>query len=605
MNEPEDQSGSAILIGNVLPWVLFALSVMALLGLMTIAYWRSSGTGDQVQVPMFYDAHYLFPRAWTQEQAAPGVPNAAPVAFFGHNHVSQSFIAGADQLAMISIWLAGPEDSPVMVSLADNYGQIWQGELVLSSGIEGGEYSITFSPISGSAGNVYTLTLSAPQATAEHPVTTLSLGGDRLGHSLRLNEFIRPGNLAITTYSKGMPGLWWLAALGEQMLPAVFRLRLQQYKPAAFKGPLFSWLLVITAGLSIILLVLANPNREPRKGSIRRALGRYLSFIVAAFLIWQIGSGGLRSSPGEGSVPLDDVLKGEARTASTSPRPRLVTDLVNDLWTADREPEERFISTDMVQGLPAIIVPGNSRIEYTLIVPPESRLRFAQIAEGQEPLDFRVQINDSSLSDISASPHDDSTNDLRWHEVDLNPWSGQGANLSLITSSEDEEGEGLWIMPQVVTDAPWLLPDPPVDVQYQPARFTYSDSVELVGITLEPIESQGADVLNVGILWRPHHHDIESGKVFVHLLDANDRLVAQNDSVPVNGAYPFPFWRQGTAVLDEHILQLDEEPGSGPYRLAIGIYDPDSSVRWTTTGADGQEIEDGRAIFDLPPGVIP
>ena len=71
--------------------------------------WRSSGVGPQVQVPMFYDAHYLFPRPWTQEQEAPGVPPPAPLSvLYGPNRVTQSFIAGADRLSMVEVWLAGP-----------------------------------------------------------------------------------------------------------------------------------------------------------------------------------------------------------------------------------------------------------------------------------------------------------------------------------------------------------------------------------------------------------------------------------------------------------------------------------------------------------------
>lgn len=63
------------------PWVLTAVLLLILAIFLLVGKWRSTSTGPQVQVPMFYDAHYLFPRPWTQAQEAPGVPAPFPVAF--------------------------------------------------------------------------------------------------------------------------------------------------------------------------------------------------------------------------------------------------------------------------------------------------------------------------------------------------------------------------------------------------------------------------------------------------------------------------------------------------------------------------------------------
>ncbi|NJN54634.1 MAG: hypothetical protein HC804_07675, partial [Anaerolineae bacterium] len=92
-----------------------------------IGRWQATSTGAQVQVPMFYDAHYLFPRPWTQQQEVPGVPAPFPVGFYGNNTISQPFVSGADDLEMVAVWLAGAEDTAVQAILTtDDHRRIAQ-----------------------------------------------------------------------------------------------------------------------------------------------------------------------------------------------------------------------------------------------------------------------------------------------------------------------------------------------------------------------------------------------------------------------------------------------------------------------------------------------
>lgn len=609
MNGNLGRSSTRTLVSNhALPWVFLAFLILVLSFLATFAYWRSSSVGPQVQVPMFYDAHYLFPRPWTQDQTAPGVPKPAPVALYGNNTLSQSFIAGSDQLSMVSLWMAGPQDSPVQVTLTDESGRSWQSDLILSSGYDGGVYSFSFAAIPESEGLRFTLTMLSSQATVEQPVIATTVGGDRLGDSLRINEFIRPGNLAISTYSRGIPGRWWLDSIGEQLLPAMFRQRIEQYKPQEFKGALFSWLLVLTAGLSAVLLVLGNPDLQTRKHyfsrELVRSLGWFLVILVGSFLIWQVGSGRARV--------IADSSKAAAQTAASATgahgelKPRVMTDLTNDLWTAVREPEARFVTTDVVHSYPAIRVPGDSRIQYSLTVPPDSRLRLAQAAKGEGAIRFSVLINDESLFATDTAAADDwLPNDISWHELDLTPWSGQDVVLSLATSSQSEKAEGIWLMPQIISDASWILTDPPDDSEYLSVGVRYADTAELLGVIVDDHALQSGHELTVQLLWYPLLTGDRYGKVFVHLIDGNGQLVAQHDSSPVNGAYPFAVWQPGMIVKDEHVLPLDGDLTSGPYRLEIGVYDPDSLERWTAVNVHGAVIEQGRAVLELSPEVLP
>jgi len=593
-----------IFSGPYLPWLLLGILLGTMLLLGSFTYWRSSGVGPQVQVPMFYDAHYLFPRPWTQEQSAPGVPEPAPVAIYGENSVSQSFTAGSNNLSRIDFLLSGPQDGLVTAVLSDEGGSALQAEIPLSSGKNRQTYSLSFPTIQHAKGKTFTLNLTAPGATVDQPVIAYIVGGDRLGDAYHLNEFIRPGNLALSTYSKGGPGFWWFDAIAEQLVPSVFRLRLQQYKAVQFKGNLFSSLLFITIGLSAALLILASPGIRSDESAWRRLVrlsGWYLFLFLGTFILWQVGSGRLQILNGS----RDFTAEYSAGTITqASKKPRLVADLSGDLWSAVREPEARFIHT-AVDSYPAIVVPGDSRIEYSMIVPPDSRLRIAQATKGDGMVEFAVKVNDEHLWEIEIDAKSESTHEiLSWQELDLSPWAGQGIVLALETSLQEGSAHGYWIMPQIESDASWVLPAIPDN--YLPVHVRFGDSAELVGIMIDNSRLESEGQLGVQLLWQSLQTIDHYGKVFVHLLDENNQLISQHDAPPVQGAYPFTDWQPDTIIQDDHLLQVDTGAlAAGPYRLEIGVYDPDTLERWTAENADGSGIESGAAVVTLPSMVAP
>ena len=611
MSIPNAPSSSrAIVNRRSVPWLLllFLLAVLLLLG--SVVYWRSSGAAAQVQVPMFYDAHYLFPRPWTQEQSAPGVPDPAPVAIYGDNTVYQSFAAGSDNLARVGFYLAADGGALVHAVLTGEDGTRWEGDIILSpqAANDRVEYAISFPPLKESKGKRYTLTLSAPGAVAEGPVIVHTVGGDRLGGSLSLNEFIRPGNLAINTYSRGTPGVWWVDSVAEQLLPSLFRLRLQQYKPPLFKGAVFAWLLVITISLSAALLVLAAPGQQRRRASfwprLANTAGWFLVLLLGSFLIWQAGTGRIRLATVSGDVTAVSASGNESQAIAG--RPRLAADLISDLWTAVRRPEARLIHTAEDRAYPAIVVPGVSRIEYSLIVPPDARLRFAQSAQGSGALNFTVAINEAILFEQTLPAQAElSSDELSWQELDLAPWAGQGVVLALETDlQQGGYAKGYWFMPQISTAASWVLAESPDDLL--PINVRFAESVNLLGVTLDDAALQSQGKANVQLYWRPLQEIDRYGKVFVHLIDGAGQIVAQDDAPPLQGAYPFTIWQPGTIILDEHTLQVDPDLlTTGPYHLAIGVYDPDTLERWMAQNADGTVSDSGTAVLPLPEGVLP
>ena len=76
--------------------------------------------------------------------------------------------------------------------------------------------------------------------------------------------------------------------------------------------------------------------------------------------------------------------------------------------------------------------------------------------------------------------------------------------------------------------------------------------------------------------------------VFVQLLDADGRLIAQSDSLPAQGGRPTTGWRSGEYVVDEHRLHFNENAAPGEARLIAGMYDAQTSQR-LPVGPDGQD----------------
>ncbi|HEX6384561.1 MAG TPA: hypothetical protein VF177_07825 [Anaerolineae bacterium] len=575
------------------PWRIAAVLVLVLFFFISVGWWQATAVGPQVPVPMSYDAHYLFPRPWTQAQAAPDVPEAAPVALYGPNRISQPFTAAADRLAMVALWLAGPAGTVVDVTLSGEDGLVYGGRITLAEGEAGAYYRLTFPPVAQSRGRSFRLTLAAPQATGVRPVVTRTVGGDRLDGSIWLNEYSRPGNMALYTYSRGWPGRWWFDSLAEQVLPTLFRLRVQQYKPAGFKAPVFPLLLGLTVALSVVFLVLSHPSTRP----LSEVIGWWSVALLAGMLVWQLGSGRLLLPGLAPAVPLAPAAEPLPPAPPVTDEPRLVNDMVLALWTAVREPEARFVTTDILAGYPAVRVPAQSALRYALTVPLNGLVRAGAAVDGQGELLFAVHFDDQ---EVAARPVT-TANDVIWFELDLSPWQGQAGSLSFLTRPVRGRPDGLWLMPQLEATPEWLLAHPlPANMVVQPAGYRFGQTVELVAYEVKPASARPGDLIEVTLYWRVRIPAAAYATVFVHVLDENDAVIAQHDAQPVAGTYPLPNWQPGTIIVDRHTLALPADLESGDYVLAVGLYDPNTLARWPVAEPDGASRDDGRALLLTP-----
>lgn len=573
-------------------WLTARNLFLALLGLtlvgLNIGWWRSTGVGPQVQVPMFYDSHYAFQRPWTQIQAAPGVPPPAPLALYGQNQVSQTFESGAGRLGMIKIWLGGRvNDAQIWLTDQDNRRYLHK-----ISGESAGNryYFFAFPTANHPKGAAYTLTVTAPEATADAPLLVQTVGGDRLGASMRLNEYRRPGNLALYTYSRGLNGRWWVDAQLTQWLPPPFLLRIQQYKPFFFKGASFPLLLLLAALTSAAVLVLSWPTAPERRS---RSGWGVLAVLLTVVLVWQLVSGRLHLFP-----PVQEYAGEQDENGAVFTQPsldneqHLVEDLSAILWTAGRRPEERFFTTRITPNANGIVVPGQSQLSYNLMIPFNGRFHFVPQAV-QTATAFQVFAENDLLVETLVLPTDEHPQ----VELDLTSYAGQSINLRLVTTADvsDQEPAAIWGQPQILTTRDWLSAPPSSDPI---SIFTHPNMAGQVGLhevtvnEKKPEENQ----LVINVQWQLVSAVDAYPTVFVHLRDQSGQIVAQSDSPPVQGTYPVANWPADFVINDSHRLTLPADLPSGDYSIAVGLYQPDTRDRWTAVDGEGLPLADQQYI---------
>ena len=80
------------------------------------------------------------------------------------------------------------------------------------------------------------------------------------------------------------------------------------------------------------------------------------------------------------------------------------------------------------------------------------------------------------------------------------------------------------------------------------------------------------EAVRVTLYWEALSVPHEDYTAFVHLIDAQGRLVAQRDSYPLDGRHPTSLWQPGEVVRDRVELRLPVDLPPGDYRLLTGMY---------------------------------
>jgi hypothetical protein len=125
----------------------------------------------------------------------------------------------------------------------------------------------------------------------------------------------------------------------------------------------------------------------------------------------------------------------------------------------------------------------------------------------------------------------------------------------------------------------------------------------LVGYQLEQDLVQPGGNLEVTLYWQAGQGVDRNYSVFTHL--HGDRVWAQHDSWPMDGAKPTSTWAEGEIIADHHRIPVGPDVPPGTYQLLAGIYDTETLQPLTAVDEAGNMMDAGRIPLQSVRVVLP
>jgi 4-amino-4-deoxy-L-arabinose transferase-like glycosyltransferase len=139
-----------------------------------------------------------------------------------------------------------------------------------------------------------------------------------------------------------------------------------------------------------------------------------------------------------------------------------------------------------------------------------------------------------------------------------------------------------------LTESP---PPPPLAIQ-RSVDYNLGDKAALLGCGLSVKDLEPGGVLDLSLRWQALTHILESYSVFVHLVDREGNMWAQDDGAPLRGLQPTTHWVEGEIISDPRRLALPDDVPSGRYRVQAGMYLPETMERLPVYGGQGELLGD-------------
>jgi len=159
---------------------------------------------------------------------------------------------------------------------------------------------------------------------------------------------------------------------------------------------------------------------------------------------------------------------------------------------------------------------------------------------------------------------------------------------------------------------PLLVPEDRAYVLYRvesdPPRPMHSlnvnldDGITLLGYDLyvtRDAPEMAVPRVGVFLYWRAAQPLSNSYKVFVHVLDSDGQLAAQDDGVPALWTYPTNAWQRDEIVVDFHSIALPTDLLSGACMVQAGMYDEQTMQRLSVLSAVGAPADDKVTLAQL------
>lgn len=139
-----------------------------------------------------------------------------------------------------------------------------------------------------------------------------------------------------------------------------------------------------------------------------------------------------------------------------------------------------------------------------------------------------------------------------------------------------------------------VTPDRPLDVRF-------AGGMRLLGLDLPGGAALAAgEPLSLTLYFTSDAPIVEDYTLFLHVADANDRLLYQFDGVPAAGRHPTRQWIAGQVFADTHTIAVAEIAQDGLATLSAGFYPiDDPQARTTVYDSSGQPLGDRLVLASL------
>lgn len=114
-----------------------------------------------------------------------------------------------------------------------------------------------------------------------------------------------------------------------------------------------------------------------------------------------------------------------------------------------------------------------------------------------------------------------------------------------------------------------------------PSRVaTFTNGIRLLAPALPDWRAgQIEDPLSMRLFWATQEPVTTDYTVFVHIVDAQGRMIGQHDQMPNRGQRPTSGWQPGELIVDPYRISLALGEAAGPIQLWVGLYDAQSGAR--------------------------
>ena len=106
--------------------------------------------------------------------------------------------------------------------------------------------------------------------------------------------------------------------------------------------------------------------------------------------------------------------------------------------------------------------------------------------------------------------------------------------------------------------------------------------------------------MQLTLYWQALQEMEISYTVFTHLLDAENQIWGQMDSIPGGGEAPTTSWIEGEVITDEYEIVVDPEAPGGEYLIELGMYDATTGERIPVRDASAEPHGDRILLQAMP-----